>query len=73
MPDMIRVFGAFPIARSDSGHILADHDATARCESANAACLAAEQMARTAPYVARHRISPASSISLRVNAHAQKF
>jgi hypothetical protein len=52
MPDFIRVYGAFPIARSDAGNILADHDATVRCESADATCLAAEAFARTAPYVA---------------------
>lgn len=28
MKDFIRVFGAFPIARTDAGDIVADHDAT---------------------------------------------
>ena len=52
MKDFIRVFGAFPIARTDAGDIVADHDATVRCPDADAACLAAEQMARKHPYVA---------------------
>jgi hypothetical protein len=38
MPDLIHVFAAFPIARND--------------DSADAACLAAEAMARTPPYCA---------------------
>jgi hypothetical protein len=45
-------FCAFPIARNDAGQIIADHDATVRHERADAACLAAEAMARTAPYIA---------------------
>jgi hypothetical protein len=52
MPDFIRVFGAFPIARNDLGHIFADHEATARHETADEACFAAEAFARTAAYVA---------------------
>jgi hypothetical protein len=53
MPDFIRVFGAFPIARNDLRHIFADHEATTRHETADEACLAAaEAFARTAAYVA---------------------
>jgi hypothetical protein len=34
MKDFIRVFGAFPIARTDAGEVVADHDTTARCPDA---------------------------------------
>ena len=52
MADFVRVYGAFPIARNDAGHLIPDYDATARHETADEACLAAEKFARTPPYVA---------------------
>ena len=50
MKDFVRVFGAFPIARTDAGDIVADHDVRFAART-HAACLAAEQMARKHPYV----------------------
>ena len=43
--DLIRIFVAFPIARSDAGKLVVDHDATTSHETAEDACLAAESMA----------------------------
>jgi hypothetical protein len=51
-PDMTIIYVAFPIARSDGGQALPDEDAAIQCVSAAAACLVAEQMARTPPFAA---------------------
>jgi hypothetical protein len=52
MPDFVRVYGAFPIARNDAGQLNPDYDATTRHATADEACLAAQKFARTPPYVA---------------------
>ena len=49
---IVRVFAAFPIARTAAGVILTDHAAVVRCESEEAARAMAETMAQTAPNVA---------------------
>ena len=63
MPEFVRVYGAFPIARNDAGHLIPDYDATTRHKTAGEACLAAEKFARTPPYVAGVAI-PVASLSL---------
>ena len=71
MPDFVRVYGAFPIARNDAGHLTPDYDATTRHETAGEACLAAEKFARTPPYVAGVAI-PVSSLSWLLDAPGTK-
>ena len=69
MPDRIRVFCAFPIARNDTG--TPGHSATTRHETADAACLAAEAMAGMTPTAPPWR-SAVSSTSSVENAHAPR-
>ena len=71
MPESVRVYGAFPIARNDAGHLIPDYDATTRHKTAGEACLAAEKFARTPPYVAGVAI-PVASLSLLFDVHGPK-